>query len=183
LQVQQLGGDYAQRGNTARRLPLHGFRVARVGSGSGRQRFFQEKDLKKAKLRSGVCQLVVFYPTQSLARQISAWSGRRGDCRVEIAGARRASEVRDVIDRADAVLVDATGDNVQAVDALVMALGGVGVAKTAVYTERMHEGLEPFVRRQGVLLLFGPLRGAEWEGFFERFLPGRRPGESWKLVA
>jgi len=139
--------------------------------------------LTRAQLPSDACHLVVFYPTQSLARQINAWSGRRGDCRVETAQARWARGIRDAVDRADAVLVDATGDHVQAVDALVMALGGVGAARTVVYTERIHEGLEPFVRRQGVLLLFGPLHSAQWEGFFERFLPGGRPGEPRKLAA
>lgn len=139
--------------------------------------------MRRAEPRSDVCRLLVFYPTQSLAREIAAWSVGRGDCRVELVGARGVNEVRDAIRRADAVLVDATGDHGQAVDALVMALRAVGAAKTAVYTERMHEGLEPFVRRQGVLLLLGPLHGAEWQGFFARFLPGRGRGESCRRAA
>jgi hypothetical protein len=136
-----------------------------------------------AQLRSDVCDMVVFYPTQSLARQIRDWSGRHGDSRIETTTSRSAREMRGAIDRADVVLVDATGDHVQAIDTFAMALGSLGPAKTVVYTERMHEGLEQFVRLQGVLLLFGPLTGAQWESFFDRFIPERRRRQPRKMVA
>ncbi|MGD0899362.1 MAG: hypothetical protein ABR915_16110 [Thermoguttaceae bacterium] len=136
-----------------------------------------------ARLRSDVCDVVVFYPTPVLARQIRDWSGRHRDRRVETATGRSAREIREAVDRAEVVLVDATEDHVQAIDALVMASGGHGPGKAAVYTERIHEGLELFVRQQGVPLLFGPLTGAQWEGFFERIVPGRHGRQPWKLVA
>jgi hypothetical protein len=127
--------------------------------------------------------MLVLYPTPSLLRQVGAWSGRHAECRVESAAARAAGEIRKAIDRAEAVLIDATEDHVQAVDALALALGSFGASKTVVYTERMHEGLEQFVRLQGVLLLFGPLSGAQWEGLFERLMPGRRQRQPRKSAA
>ncbi len=125
-------------------------------------------------LGSDMCNMTVLYPTQSAARQIGLWSDRHGDCRVEAVYGRSAREIRSAVDRATLVVVDATEDYAQAVDAFALALGGRGAAKVVVYTERMHEGLELFVRRQGALLLFGPLSAAQWEGFFARVLPERR---------
>ena len=51
-----------------------------------------------------------------------------------------------------------------------------------MYSERIREGLEMFVRSRGALLLLGPLSEAEWDAFFDRRLPrgGRR---SWEKVA
>ena len=43
-----------------------------------------------------------------------------------------------------------------------------------MYSERMHEGLEMFVRSRGALLLLGPLSEAEWDAFFEPQAAGRR---------
>jgi hypothetical protein len=139
--------------------------------------------MRMAQLRSDVCDMLVLYPTQSLVRQIGAWSVRHGECRVETTATRSPREIRAALDRADMVLVDATEDHVQAIDAFALALGSRGASKTAVYTERMHEGLEPFVRQQGILLLFGPLSGAQWEGFFARLMPAGRQRLPGKLAA
>lgn len=38
----------------------------------------------------------------------------------------------------------------------------------AVYTERMHEGLERFVRVRGILLLLGPVEAAQWQAVFRQ---------------
>ena len=83
---------------------------------------------------------------------------------------------------ADVALIDATDDHAQAADAFSQAVGHVGAGATAMYSERMHEGLEMFVRSRGALLLLGPLSEAEWDAFFDRRLPrgGRR---SWEKVA
>ena len=60
--------------------------------------------------------------------------------------------------------------------------GSLGVGAAAMYTERMREGLELFVRSRGAQLLLGPLAEAEWEAFFARSLPGGH-GRSWGKVA
>ena len=113
-----------------------------------------------------VYDIVVFYPCASLARQMAVWARKHAEFRVKPVFSRLAHEIRSSIDGADLVLVDATQDHDQAIDAFSRALGHLGAAGTAVYTERMHDGMELFVRRQGAQLLFGPLAEGQWEGFF-----------------
>ena len=49
---------------------------------------------------------------------------------------------------ADLALIDATDDHAQAADAFSQAAGKVGVGATAMYSERMHEGLETLCVRE-----------------------------------
>jgi hypothetical protein len=130
-----------------------------------------------------VREIVLFYPCGSLARQIAAWGRRRVDCVIEPAFTRSFPDMRRALRRADLVLVDATHDYPQAIDAFSQALAQLGSKATTVYTERMHEGLELFVRLHGSLLLFGPLGDAEWEGFFDAALRGSERRPSWRKVA
>ncbi|MGA2620845.1 MAG: hypothetical protein ABSF26_24755 [Thermoguttaceae bacterium] len=127
--------------------------------------------------------IVVFYPCESLRRQIRTWAGKHPDRRIETALGRSAREIGNVVRGADMALLDATEDHAQAIDAFSQALTCLGAEGTAVYTEQMHEGLELFVRRQGAPLLFGPLDEQQWEGFFERTLPLRHRRHSWRRVA
>jgi hypothetical protein len=91
-------------------------------------------------------------------------------------------EIRAVLARADVALIDATEDQFHAAEAFAEAAESLGAGAAAVYTERMHDGLELFVRSRGAQLLLGPLAEAEWDGFFARTLPaGRR--RSWGKVA
>jgi hypothetical protein len=128
-------------------------------------------------------KVVLFYPSDSLARQVMAWAGRRAEYAVQSAFVRSFPGMRKAIGRADAVLVDATNDYPQAIDAFSQALGQLGAAATAVYTEQVHEGLELFVRLHGSLLLLGPLSEEQWEGFFERALRASSPNRRLRLVA
>jgi hypothetical protein len=118
-------------------------------------------------LRS-VQEIAVLYPCDSLARQILAWARRHTDCAVRPVFARSLPAIRAAIRGARAVLVDATEDHVQAIDAFSEAMTQRGAAAATVYTERVHEGLELFVRAHGALLLLGPLSDAQWEEFLQR---------------
>jgi hypothetical protein len=128
-------------------------------------------------------EVILFYPGSSLARQIVGWGRGRADCAVEPVFARSISGMRRAIRSADLVLVDATRDYPQAMDVFSQALAYLGAGATAVYTERMHEGLELFVRLHGSLLLLGPLGSAEWEGFFERAIRTSPRKREWGRVA
>jgi hypothetical protein len=97
--------------------------------------------------------------------------------------ARSAQDVRRLAVKADAVLIDATEDHAQAIDAFSLALTQLGAARTTLYTEQLHEGLEPFVRMQGALLLLGPLKETQWEDFWQRTAPEGRQRRSWKKAA
>ena len=115
--------------------------------------------------------VVFLYPGNGLVAQRQRLMHARTDCRVRISRARRLPEIRAAIERAVAVVVDATGDHPQAVDAMLQAVARRGRDSVAVYTEHMHDGLELFVRMHGVLLLLGPMDGSEWDGFWEGRLP------------
>ena len=69
------------------------------------------------------------------------------------------------------MLVDASDDHAQAIELFSQSVARLGSRRVAVYTERMHEGLELFVRTQGAWLLLGPLSEQQWEGFFSSMLP------------
>jgi hypothetical protein len=116
--------------------------------------------------KQAVYDIVMFYPSTSLVRQMAAWARKHAEGRVMPAFARSVHEIRSSIEATDLVLVDATQDHAQAIDAFSQVLGHLGSGRTVVYTERMHEGLELFVRTQGAQLLFGPLSEGQWEGFF-----------------
>ena len=120
-------------------------------------------------------EIVVFYACESLGNQIASCAREHQSYSFSPAHARSAFEIRKVIQGAGMVLVDATEDHAQAIEAFSQALTHFGPDRVAIYTERMHEGLELFVRTQGAPLLFGPLRNAQWNGFFQRLLTLRQP--------
>ena len=116
--------------------------------------------------KPAVHEIAVVYPGDSLTRQVAAWARKHADCVIEPVFAKSLPEIRGAIQHVDLAVVDATADHAQSVDALSQAVARLGASATAVYTERMHEGLEPFVRFQGCQLLFGPLSDVQWEDFF-----------------
>ena len=81
-----------------------------------------------------------------------------------------------VVERRRLVLVDASDDHAQAIELFSQSVARLGSRRVAVYTERMHEGLELFVRTQGAWLLLGPLNNRQWEEFFSSMLPPARRG-------
>ena len=120
-------------------------------------------------------EIVIFYPSQSLNDQVARCAREHGQCCFAPAHARSAFEVRKVIQGASMVIVDATEDHAQAIQAFSQALAHFGPDRVALYTERMHDGLELFVRTQGAPLLFGPLCDAQWNDFLQRSLTLRQP--------
>ena len=117
-----------------------------------------------------VRRIAVCYPTESLSCQVAQWAGEHDDCTVEPVFARSVLEIRRSLQGADMVVIDATDDHAQAIDAFSQSIARLGPGRVTVYTERMHEGLELFVRKQGSWLLLGPLTHLEWEGLFSRTL-------------
>ena len=96
------------------------------------------------------------------------------DCGIEPVFGRSALEIRRSLNGADLVLVDASDDHAQAIELFSQSVARLGSRRVAVYTERMHEGLELFVRTQGAWLLLGPLNNQQWEEFFSSMLPPAR---------
>jgi hypothetical protein len=121
-----------------------------------------------------VQRIAVCYPTESLSGQMAQWAEGRDDCRVEPVFARAAIAIRRSLDEADIAIVDASDDHEQAIDLYSQAVASLGARKASVYTERMHEGLELFVRTHGSWLLLGPLTGEQWDDYFASMLPDKR---------
>jgi hypothetical protein len=91
--------------------------------------------------------------------------------------ARSATAIGRSLDGADMALVDASDDHDQAIDLYSQAVVRLGARKASVYTERMHEGLELFVRTQGSWLLLGPMTNDQWNDYFATMLPDTRKRE------
>ncbi len=118
-----------------------------------------------------VHRIAVCYPSESLSRQVGLWARQHADCGIEPVFARSAWEIRRFLSGAGRVLVDASDDHAQAIELFAQSVARLGSRHVAVYTERMHEGLELFVRTQGAWLLLGPLNNWQWEEFFSSMLP------------
>jgi hypothetical protein len=114
--------------------------------------------------------ITVFYGGNSLMHQVSNWVGKHPTYDFELSFAESLPELRTVMRRASVAVVDATEDPARAMAVFREVTAELGADRVAVYTERMHEGLELFVRARGVLLLLGPMSDAPWEELFEGML-------------
>jgi len=121
---------------------------------------------------STTTDVLLLYPGESLRRQISCWALRHPGRNVAASFERSLPEIRKLLRRAGAVMIDATADDAQAIDAYLQSVMRLGADAVAVYTENMHDGLELFVRRHGSLVLLGPLFGEQWTDFFNTFRKG-----------
>ncbi len=111
--------------------------------------------------------LLLAWPTDSLVRQLEGW--QRNHPHVAVRRTAPGGEaVGDLMD-ADLTIIDATDRPREALETLARVHGGSDRLDVAVYSERMHEGLEVFVRQRGILLLLGPMEQHEWDALFERF--------------
>jgi hypothetical protein len=117
--------------------------------------------------------VLLMYASRSLKNQMDSWTSGRPEWQAEVSFERSLPAIRKLLRRVDAVLVDATEDPAQATDALLQAIGRLGTASVAMYTETAHDGLELFTRIQGSLFFLGPLSDSEWTGFFERLPAGK----------
>ena len=120
-----------------------------------------------------VQRIAICYPTESLSGQVAQW-GRNKDCRVETVRSRSAMAIRGALGDAQLAVVDASDDHAQAIDLFSRRSPGWERRRASVYTERMHDGLEDFVRTQGAWLLLGPLTDQEWDDYFATMLPATR---------
>ncbi len=118
-----------------------------------------------------VHSIAVCYPSESLSRQVALWARRHEDCGVVPVFGRSALEIRRSLSSVDMVLVDASDDHAQAIELFAHSFARLGPRRIVVYTERMHEGLELFVRSHGAWLLLGPLDDGQWEELFAAMLP------------
>ncbi len=118
-----------------------------------------------------VQNIAVCYPTESLSHQMALWARKHEDCEIEPVFGRLPLEIRRSLNGAAMILVDASDDYAQAIELFSQSVARLGSHRVAVYTERMHEGLEIFVRTQGAWLLLGPLSDGQWEEFFSAMLP------------
>ena len=129
-------------------------------------------------IEADVRHIVVCYPTESLSSQVARWGREHDDCRIEPTFARNVWDIRRSYEGADIVVVDATEDHAQAIDAFSQSVARLGSGRTLVYTERMHDGLELFVRTQGSWLLLGPLDEVQWDELFTTMLTAIPEGQT-----
>jgi hypothetical protein len=139
--------------------------------------------LVSSPLKSFDADAVLFYPQDSLKNQLAAWGGRHSQYRVAQSFAKALPEVRKALRGMSVAVVDATDDPSQAMDAFSQVVRKLGPYSALVYTERLHEGLELFVRVHGVLLLWGPLSDVQWDELLERTFEASKHVRSAKLVA
>jgi hypothetical protein len=120
-------------------------------------------------------QILVFYPSRSLAGQLQSWSERYGGQQTQASFERSLAGIRRQIRGVDFVLLDATDDPAQASDAYFQIYKALGPHSMSVYTDIVHEGLEMLVRRLGVTMLLGPMSVTEWDAFFWHRFPQTIP--------
>lgn len=117
--------------------------------------------------------VTLFYPEESLLLQVAAWQRTHGGHALRVVYAVDSLVTVRAIEKASLALIDATEFPGEAMAALERAIARLGPLRVAVYAERLHDGLELFVRVRGVPLLLGPLEPGEWEAFLEPFVQTR----------
>ena len=117
--------------------------------------------------RESSLTVAVFYPGNSLMHQVSNWVGEHSACDFQLRFPESAHEIRNAIQGTTISIVDSTDEPARATAVFVQLIVESGPECVSVYTEKMHAGLELFVRRRGALLLLGPMSDASWAGLFE----------------
>jgi hypothetical protein len=125
-----------------------------------------------SQLASGI---VLFYPGYVLSEQIHDWADQHGGCRVAVSFERSLPGIRKLARRSALALIDASHDPAQGADAFIQSVSVLSSNTVAVYTERMHNGLELLVRTFEAPLLLGPMSmdelGAYLDNKFPTFIP------------
>ena len=122
--------------------------------------------------------IVLFYPGCLLAGQIHDWADQHGGCRAAVSFERTLPGIRRWARRAALAIIDASLDPAQGTDAFLQSVSMLTSDAVAVYTEKMHDGLELLVRTFGAPLLLGPMSTEEWEDFLEHKFPTLIPLEA-----
>lgn len=124
--------------------------------------------------------VLLFYPGESLRDQLGIWAVHGSERHVETSFERSLPEIRRLLRNAGAVVIDASEDPSQAADAFLQAVTQLGANAVTMYTEKMHDDLEMFVRMRGSLFILGPLFEQPWDELFERSLRTKdRHSASW----
>ena len=115
--------------------------------------------------------IALFYAGKSLAKQVAEWGRLRPNVDIQLVSSTLSTTLRVLTPEAAAIVIDATEHPGAAMQTLANVLAVMQSVETelklGVYTEKMYEGLELFVRRRGILFLLGPMDPAEWDAFFE----------------
>ena len=127
--------------------------------------------------------IVLFYPGSLLAGQIHDWAEQHGGCRATVTFERSLPGIRRWARRAALAIIDASSDPAQGTDAFLQSVSMLTSDAVAVYTEKIHDGLELLVRTFGAPLLLGPMRMEEWEEFLEHKFPTLIPLEASGMTA
>ena len=106
-----------------------------------------------------------------MASEIRNWADRHGGCRTIFTVERTLPGIRRQLRRAELAVIDATEDPAQASDAFLQSIGVLRADSVAVYTEKMHDGLEILVRTLGAPLLLGPMSMEDWDEYLEHKFP------------
>jgi hypothetical protein len=122
--------------------------------------------------------IVLFYPGSLLAGQIRDWAVGHGGCRASVSFERSLPGIRKSARRAALAIIDASLDPAQGTDAFIQSVSMLTSDSVAVYTEKIHDGLELLVRTFGAPLLLGPMSTEEWEEFLEHKFPTLIPLET-----
>ena len=127
--------------------------------------------------------IVLFYPGRLLASQIHDWAEQHGGCRATVTFERSLPGIRRWARRAALAIIDASLDPAQGTDAFLQSVNMLKSDAVAVYTEKIHDGLELLVRTFGAPLLLGPMSMEEWEEFLEHKFPTLIPLETSGITA
>jgi hypothetical protein len=115
--------------------------------------------------------IMLLHAGESLQEQIAEWGCLHPTVRIQLALSAVPTTVRTLMSDVVSIVIDATEHPDAATQTLESVLAIIQSVETelklGVYTEKVHEGLELFVRRRGILFLLGPMVMAEWDGFFE----------------
>ena len=124
--------------------------------------------------RPVTADVLLFYPGRSLREQVHLWNARCPERCVETSRVCSLPEIRRLLRRSDAVLIDATRDPSRATDAFLQAVTCLGAGAVMMYTETADEYLELFVRMRSSLFLLGPLFDQDWDEALEYLLVAKR---------
>lgn len=138
----------------------------------------RERVVRKPTVLRPASGIMLFYPGRLLRSQIFDWAEQHGGCRAAVSFERSLPGIRKWLRRAALAVIDATEDPAQAADAFLQSVGALRADSVAVYTEKMHDGLELLVRMLGAPLLLGPMSTEEWEEYLEHKFPPLIPLDS-----
>jgi hypothetical protein len=141
------------------------------------------KNVRKPIRMQTASGIVLFYPGSLLAGQIHDWAEQHGGCRATVSFERSLPGIRKWARRAALAIIDASSDPAQGTDAFLQSVNMLTSDAVAVYTEKMHDGLELMVRTFGAPLLLGPMNVNEWEEFLEPRFPSLIPLDASGLSA